>query len=106
MTALDTVVPFQQVEHIAASRVIIGLLNVSRLHGWINKEEPGFCAFMRKHRACPPSRGGPTCWTQSVLGVQVLVGVDGHVVGTWRSLTAPMSRSITKAIEAELAKME
>ncbi len=37
---------------------------------------------------------------------KILIGVDGHVVGTWRSLTAPMSRSITKAIEAELAKME
>ena len=37
---------------------------------------------------------------------KILIGVDGHVVGTWRSLTAPLSRSITKAIEAELAKME
>ena len=37
---------------------------------------------------------------------KVLIGVDGDVVGTWRSLTAPMSRSITKAVEAKLAKME
>ena len=37
---------------------------------------------------------------------KVLIGVDGNVAGTWRSLTAPMSRSITKAVEAELAKME
>ena len=37
---------------------------------------------------------------------KVLIGVDGDVVGTGRSLTALMSRSITKAIEAELAKME
>lgn len=37
---------------------------------------------------------------------KVLIGVDGDVVGTWRSLTAPMSRSITKAVEAELAKVE
>lgn len=37
---------------------------------------------------------------------KILIGIDGDVVGTWRSVTAPMSRSITKAIEAELAKMD
>ena len=37
---------------------------------------------------------------------KILIGVDGNVVGTWRSLTAPTSHSITKAVEAELAKME
>jgi|TARA_B110000240_G_scaffold68979_1_gene78569 glutathione peroxidase len=37
---------------------------------------------------------------------KVLIGVDGDVVGTGRSLTALMSRSVIKAIEAELAKME
>ena len=37
---------------------------------------------------------------------KVLIGVDGDVVGIWRSLTAPMSRSITKAVEAELAKIK
>ena len=37
---------------------------------------------------------------------KVLIGVDGDVVGTWRSLTEPMSRSITKAVEAELSEME
>ena len=37
---------------------------------------------------------------------KILIGVDGDVVGTWSSLTAPMSRSITKATEAELAKMQ
>ena len=37
---------------------------------------------------------------------KVLIGVGGDVVGAWRSLNAPMSRSITEAVEEELAKMK
>ena len=37
---------------------------------------------------------------------KVVIGVDTAVVGSWGSLTTPMSRSITKAVEAELAKIK
>lgn len=35
---------------------------------------------------------------------KALIGADGTVLGTWGSTTKPVSRRITKLIEAELAK--
>ena len=37
---------------------------------------------------------------------KILIGGDGKVVGTWGSLTKPMSAKLTKAIENELSKSQ
>ena len=37
---------------------------------------------------------------------KILVGVDGHVIETWGSLTRPLAAKLTKVIEDELSKSQ